>query len=149
MKDNTYVRWFENLGSDDVGVAGGKYASLGEMIRTLKEEGISVPDGFATTADAYWKYLEENDLPDKIRARLQALEQEEEPLEKVGKSIRGFFKEARFPKEISEKITAAYRELSKKYGEQEGNGSKVDVAVRSSATAEDLPEASFAGQQET
>ena len=149
MKDNTYVRWFENLVSDDVGVAGGKNASLGEMIRTLKEEGISVPDGFATTADAYWKYLEENDLPDKIRARLQALEQEEEPLEKVGKSIRGFFKEARFPKEISEKITAAYRELSKKYGEQEGNGSKVDVAVRSSATAEDLPEASFAGQQET
>jgi len=149
MKDNTYVRWFDSLGSDDVGVAGGKNASLGEMIRTLKEEGISVPDGFATTADAYWKYLEENDLPDKIRARLQALEQEEEPLEKVGKSIRGFFEEARFPKEISEKITAAYRELNKKYGEQEGDGSKVDVAVRSSATAEDLPEASFAGQQET
>ena len=147
MKENPYVRWFEELGTDDVPIAGGKNASLGEMIQGLKSKGIQVPGGFATTADAYWKYLEENDLSGKIEALLEDLKGGEKPLEKVGESIRTLFEQARFPDEIAERIRTAYRELGERAST--GGGDEVDVAVRSSATAEDLPDASFAGQQET
>ena len=74
MESNTFVRWFEDLTSDDVGEVGGKNASLGEMIQSLKAEGVRVPDGFATTAEAYWKFLQTGDLKDQIRDRLQELE---------------------------------------------------------------------------
>ena len=140
----SYVRWFEKLGSNDVGVVGGKNASLGEMISTLKGKGIRVPDGFATTAEAYWKFLEANELTDKLKSELKDLKDRKKPLDKVGKAIRSLFLHAEFPEDIARDIKEAYQELCRRSGAEE-----VDVAVRSSATAEDLPEASFAGQQET
>jgi len=139
-----YIRWFEELRSNDVPLVGGKNASLGEMIRTLKGKGIQVPDGFATTAEAYWRFLEDNSLTDKVRSLLQELASGKKPLDKVGKAIRSLFLHAEFPKDFTQEIREAYLELGKRYQAEE-----VDVAVRSSATAEDLPEASFAGQQES
>jgi pyruvate, water dikinase len=140
----SFVRWFESLGSRDVGMVGGKNASLGEMIRALKKEGIGVPDGFATTAEAYWKFLEANDLRERLKSQLNDLNSRNKPLHEVGRAIRSLFLHAEFPEDIARDIREAYRELCRKSGTEE-----VDVAVRSSATAEDLPEASFAGQQET
>ena len=139
-----YIRWFENLTSDDVSMVGGKNASLGEMIRSLKDEGVRVPDGFATTAEAYRKFLDANQLNEKIKSHLSELERDKTPLEKVGKSIRKLFHSADFPEDIAREIREAYDQLSQRYDTQD-----VDIAARSSATAEDLPEASFAGQQET
>jgi pyruvate, water dikinase len=145
MKEsNKWTRWFEDLTSEDVARVGGKNASLGEMIRTLKEKGVRVPGGFATTAEAYRRFLEANQLEEKIRRELDAYHQEEQSLAKAGEKIRGLFNNAEFPEEITEAIRSAYRELSERNGIE-----KLDVAVRSSATAEDLPEASFAGQQES
>ena len=146
MKEGEYIRWFENISSNDVLVVGGKNASLGEMIRTLKDEGISVPDGFAITAEAFWKFIETNDLKEKIKFHLENLKSGDKTLELkvMGKSIRDLFLGGRFPEELAEEIKKSYRELCRRYGSDE-----VDVAVRSSATAEDLPEASFAGQQDT
>jgi len=138
------IRWFEDLGSDDTPHVGGKNASLGEMIHSLKERGVNVPDGFATTAKAYREYLRENELEDRIRAHLRRLGDKEQSLEQTGEAIRRMLREGRFPKDVDKALRDAYRELSEKYGREE-----VDVAVRSSATAEDLPDASFAGQQET
>jgi pyruvate,water dikinase len=144
-KQRTSVMWFEELGSDDVPRVGGKNASLGEMIRTLKNEGVRVPDGFATTAAAYREFLEANALTERIQAHLSKLQDgDNRSLESVGKAIRTLFRRAKFPKAIATDICQAYHELSRRYDTEE-----VDVAVRSSATAEDLPEASFAGQQET
>ncbi len=141
---NRYVHWFETLSSKDVPLVGGKNASLGEMVRELKQEGIQVPDGFATTAEAYWEFVEANDLKEKIESYLEEMEKGEKTLEKVGKSVRNLFLKSTFPEEIDQAVRNAYQELCKRYETDE-----VDVAVRSSATAEDLPEASFAGQQET
>jgi len=146
MNKSTYVRWFEDLGRNDVAIAGGKNASLGEMIQALKAKGIQVPSGFATTADAYWKYLEQNDLSAKIKVHIEDLKGGKKSLDKVGNAIRSLFEQAHFPEEIAEFIRTAYRELDEQSSRGDGH---VDVAVRSSATAEDLPEASFAGQQET
>ncbi|MEQ8962804.1 MAG: phosphoenolpyruvate synthase [Coleofasciculus sp. C2-GNP5-27] len=142
--NNQYIRWFENLTSDDVSMVGGKNASLGEMIRSLKDEGVRVPDGFATTAEAYRKFLDANQLNEKIKSHLSELEREKTPLEQVGKAIRKLFHSADFPEDIAREIREAYDQLSQRYDTQD-----VDIAARSSATAEDLPEASFAGQQET
>ena len=141
---NAYVAWFDDLGSGDVPKVGGKNASLGEMIRSLKEEGIRVPDGFATTSDAYRAFLKANNLEKRIRKHLDALEKGDQPLHKTGRALRRLFLKGTFPDEIEEAIREAYRALSRRE-----NRDEVDVAVRSSATAEDLPEASFAGQQET
>lgn len=141
---NRYVHWFETLSSKDVPLVGGKNASLGEMVRELKQEGIQVPDGFATTAEAYWEFVEANDLKEKIESYLEEMEKGEKTLEKVGKSVRNLFLKSTFPEEIDQAVRNAYQELCKRYETDE-----VDVAVRSSATTEDLPEASFAGQQET
>ena len=144
MSAPMYVRWFETLGSSDVAVVGGKNSSLGEMIRTLGEKGIRVPAGFATTAAAYRDFIAANDLGDSIHSLLDDLSRAQKPLEQVGRSIRRLFLRGEFPKEIAAAIGAAYQELGRRYDTDE-----VDVAVRSSATAEDLPQASFAGQQET
>jgi pyruvate,water dikinase len=146
VKESAYIRWFENISSNDVLVVGGKNASLGEMIRTLKDEGIRVPDGFAITAEAFWKFIEANDLKEKIKFHLENLKSGDKTLELnvVGKSIRDLFLGGCFPEELAEAIRKSYRELCRRYASDE-----VDVAVRSSATAEDLPEASFAGQQDT
>ena len=142
--DPAELRWLEDLTSGDVGEVGGKNASLGEMIRTLEDEGIRVPAGFATTARAYRQFLEANNLNDRLDEKLSAYRSGDRSLEETGKAVRRLFLDAEFPEETAEAIRRAYRELSQRY-ELDG----VDVAVRSSATAEDLPEASFAGQQET
>ncbi|MGD9300915.1 MAG: phosphoenolpyruvate synthase [Desulfobacterales bacterium] len=147
MKENSsnkIIRWLDDLGSDDVPTVGGKNASLGEMIRALKKEGIRVPDGFATTSEAYRDFLRANDLEQKIMDRLDDLHRDKQPLEKIGKSIRRLFGRAQFPPKTAQAVEDAYTRLADRYDDPE-----VDVAVRSSATAEDLPEASFAGQQET
>jgi pyruvate,water dikinase len=143
-KTDPYVRWFEKLNGKDVPSVGGKNASLGEMIRNLKKEGIQVPEGFATTAQAYWEFLDANDLRSRITELLNEMEKAEKPLENAGKSIRRLFLKSAFSETIDGAIREAYHKLCEMYDTDE-----VDVAVRSSATAEDLPEASFAGQQET
>jgi pyruvate,water dikinase len=143
-QDDRYVRWFETLNNTDVSLVGGKNASLGEMVHTLKDRGIPVPQGFATTAAAYWEFLKVNNLSGKIDALLQDWRQGAKSLEETGKAIRRLFLRSQFPQEIAAAISIAYHELSRRY-----NVTDVDVAVRSSATAEDLPDASFAGQQES
>jgi pyruvate,water dikinase len=142
--DQPYVSWFETLSYTDVPLVGGKNASLGEMVRTLKDKGIAVPDGFATTAPAYWDFLKANNLDGQIKAWLEDWRQGAKSLEETGKGIRRLFLRAQFPPDLAAGIRLAYHELSRRYRVND-----VDVAVRSSATAEDLPDASFAGQQET
>jgi pyruvate,water dikinase len=114
------------------------------MLTVLQEQGVRLPDGFATTAEAYREYVAANEIADEIERLLNSLHNEEKSLQAVGKGIRRLFRQGQFPDEIAEAIRAAYRALSDRYDTDE-----VDVAARSSATAEDLPEASFAGQQET
>ncbi len=143
-KDTSCIRWFESLSIGDVPIVGGKNASLGEMIGNLKAYGIRVPDGFATTAAAYRKFMKANELDAVIATHLSALAHGEAPLDKIGKTIRDLILNAQFPEEIAVAIKDAYRELCRR-----SKSENVDVAVRSSATAEDLPGASFAGQQET
>jgi pyruvate,water dikinase len=140
----TLVRWFEDLCNNDVPQVGGKNASLGEMISTLKSKGVRVPDGFATTADAYRQFLDANALGERIAAHLRDWREKKMSLDATGTAIRRLFLTAHFPDDMAASIRAAYHELGRRYECDE-----VDVAVRSSATAEDLPGASFAGQQET
>ena len=139
-----YIAWFEELGSGDVARVGGKNASLGEMVRSLKQAGVRVPDGFATTAQAYRQYIAVNAIEAALRERLEAMTGGRASLHATGEAIRRLFLDGEFPAPIAEAIRVSYRELSRRSGQAE-----VSVAVRSSATAEDLPEASFAGQQET
>jgi pyruvate,water dikinase len=129
---------------DDVGRVGGKNAALGAMIQELKGEGILVPEGFATTADMYWQVIRANGLDHTVAQGISQLRDGTQSLSAVGREIRTRFLQFSWPEEIAADITEAYRQLSALYETQ-----AVDVAVRSSATAEDLPEASFAGQQET
>ncbi len=138
------MRWFSELGSSDVALVGGKNASLGEMIRNLVGPGVRVPDGFATTAQAYWDFLDANDLRDEIRRLLEAAGSDPGSAAGPGQALRRLLTAARFPDEVAEQIRANYRLLGERLGRDDP-----DVAVRSSATAEDLPHASFAGQQET
>ena len=141
---NAIIRQFDTLSGEDTALVGGKNASLGEMIGALKDEGIRVPDGFATTADTYRRFLEANGLPEYIRTELNAWATGEQSLSETGTSIRTQIRNGRFPDGVAEAIREAYRALGAAYGTD-----AVDVAVRSSATAEDLPDASFAGQQES
>src|SRR5690606_19881639 len=117
---------------------GGKNASLGEMVQTLAPAGIKVPPGFATTADAYWHYVEANNLKQRITALLAEWEAGRASLAETGREIRSLFLKGEWPSAIAAEIAAAYRALSTRTGKVE-----VSVAVRSSATAEDLPDASF------
>jgi pyruvate,water dikinase len=137
------VEWFEDLSADDTALVGGKNASLGEMIRNLASQGVRVPGGFATTAQAYEQFLDANDLPTRIADQVDALHRGT-ALAEVGKAIRGMFVDAEFPPHLADAIVDAYRTLATRLRRKDP-----DVAVRSSATAEDLPQASFAGQQET
>ena len=136
--------WFEKLGRGDVGSVGGKNASLGEMVSTLASKGIRVPTGFATTADAYRSYLNSNSLPTFINETMDQLVSNRITLQEAGSAIRQAVRTGEWPEEIERDIRAAYAELAERVGTPEPS-----VAVRSSATAEDLPDASFAGQQET
>lgn len=144
MSSPSYCQRFDALSADDVAIVGGKNASLGEMIRALKKEGVRVPEGFATTADAYRHFVEFNELQPRIERELEAMHSDESTLHDAGHTIRQLFRQADFPEELAGAIRNAYEDLSARY-----NTKNLDVAVRSSATAEDLPEASFAGQQET
>ena len=144
MTDYRYIRAFADLGIGDVAIVGGKNASLGEMYSELSDKGIRVPDGFAVTADAYREYLHHNELDERIAAALATLDTgDTEALASTAARIRAWISGGSFPDAIADEISAAYRELEQQYD------SELDVAVRSSATAEDLPDASFAGQQET
>ncbi|MBK8639959.1 MAG: phosphoenolpyruvate synthase [Chromatiaceae bacterium] len=139
-----YVRWLRDLRMDDVPIVGGKNASLGEMIHHLAEVGVRVPGGFATTADAYREFLAKDGLDERIQALLDDLDVDDvAKLAQVGPRLRGWIMEQPFPAALEAGINDYYQQLVA------AAGSEVSWAVRSSATAEDLPDASFAGQQET
>jgi len=139
-----YVVWFEELGMGDVPRVGGKNASLGEMISQLAASGVRVPRGFATTAEAYRSFLAHHRLDARIAEALEGLDVEDvDELARRGAAIRGWIREAALSPELEEAVSTAYRQLER------DTAPELSVAVRSSATAEDLPEASFAGQQET
>ena len=140
-----YIRFFNQIGIEDVALVGGKNASLGEMRQCLSAKGVSVPNGFATTSEAYWLLLEENAIKEKIKKALEGLDiADTVELQKRGAKVRELMLRSKLPRALEEEILEAYKILSSEFGMR-----NVDVAVRSSGTAEDLPDASFAGQQET
>ena len=139
-----YIRWFEETTIEDVPLVGGKNASLGEMYRELTSKGVKIPNGFSVTAEAYWHVLNAGGILDKLKKTLEGLDVENvSELAKRGKAARDLILGAGIPDDLWEEIKNGYDRLCEQYGEN------TDVAVRSSATAEDLPTASFAGQQET
>ncbi|MGP5385985.1 phosphoenolpyruvate synthase [Brachybacterium tyrofermentans] len=138
------IQWFSELGLADLDQVGGKNASLGEMVSNLSALGVQVPDGFATSADAYREFLGATGLAERIDAQLQRLDTEDtRALAEAGRTIRQMVIEQPFPAQLEADIRSAYEQLAA------GSGEEASFAVRSSATAEDLPDASFAGQQET
>jgi len=139
-----FVRNFEHVVRGDVASVGGKNSSLGEMIGGLKSKGVAVPPGFATTADAYWYFVDSNGIRPKMAKLIAAWQSGKASLAATGQAVRNLFLHGDWPAEIVIAIKNAYRELSAQAGTE-----NLSVAVRSSATAEDLPDASFAGQQET
>jgi pyruvate,water dikinase len=156
MGNRPHILWFDEIGLSDLPLVGGKNASLGEMRRELTSSGVNVPNGFAVTVNAYHAFLDGGilqewhetqcklDIKDNIREILSDLDADNvENLSERGSRVRRLIYSLEFPREVIEEIVKAYRKLCKEYGED------TDVAVRSSATAEDLPTASFAGQQET
>ena len=137
------IVWFEHLRMTDVEEVGGKNASLGEMISQLHEQGIRVPGGFATTAHAYKNFLNANGLKQRIDDLLKDLDVDNViVLAKAARNIQSWIMDAALPQDLEQDLEVAYNEMLKLYGD-------ITVAVRSSATAEDLPDASFAGQQDT
>ena len=145
MEDKPFVVWLDELTIEDIPVAGGKNASLGEMIKNLSPLGINIPYGFVVTSNAYYRFLDHNNLRDRIREILTGLDVNDvADLSRRGYQVRELIKGGEFPPDLEDLIKQYYHRISEKYGTH-----AVDVAVRSSATAEDLPDASFAGQQET
>ncbi|MBU2022645.1 MAG: phosphoenolpyruvate synthase, partial [Gammaproteobacteria bacterium] len=139
-----FIKWFKDLHMEDVGEVGGKNASLGEMISNLTNLGIQVPNGFATTSYAYQSFITESGLDEKIHQALDALDVDDvHALAETGVKIRQWIEDATFSAEFDQEIEAAFATLC------DDNADDTSFAVRSSATAEDLPDASFAGQQET
>ncbi|HVO28864.1 MAG TPA: phosphoenolpyruvate synthase [Candidatus Paceibacterota bacterium] len=144
MSHKPFTVRYEEVGIKDVGEVGGKNASLGEMIRTLHAKGVPVPSGFVVTATAYFHFLEQTGLDKFIRETLHGLDTKKlTDLQRAGKAVRDAIMKTEFPGDLTKEIVAGYRTLEKRYGKN------ADVAVRSSATAEDLPGASFAGEQES
>lgn len=140
-----YIRFFKELSNKDVPIVGGKNASLGEMYQNLGQKGVKIPNGFATTSDAYRLLLKSNNLEEEIKNILNGLDiKDVDELKRRAKAVREIILGAKMPQELEKEIEKAYKELCEFYGKE-----NISVAVRSSATAEDLPEASFAGQQET
>ncbi len=144
MSETPQVIWFETLKRGDVALVGGKNASLGEMVQTLSDKGISVPPGFATSADAFRGFIAHNDLGEVIADQMTRLEDGRATLAEAGAAVRKAIVAGHWPQDLADAIVESYRELGRRVGQETPS-----VAVRSSATAEDLPEASFAGQQET
>ena len=142
--DATYIRWFEEIKIEDVPLVGGKNASLGEMYRELTPQGVKLPNGFAVTAEAYWYLVKSGNVLPKMKKILAGIDKNDlEDFAKRGHAVRELIYTTSLPEDLAEGIVAAYHSLGEQYGEN------TDVAVRSSATAEDLPTASFAGQQDT
>ena len=140
----TYIRWFRDIGLADIGLVGGKTASLGELFGQLGAAGVRVPDGFAVTAEAYRALLDADGLRERIAAILDRVQVEDvSGLAAAGAQLRRLVEDAPLPAGLEEQVLAAYRSLRLPDGRESA------VAVRSSATAEDLPEASFAGQHES
>lgn len=145
QKKQKYIIWFKDLSVKDVPLVGGKNASLGEMFSQLNGKGVNVPNGFALTSKAYWYYLKANRIDNKLVEIFKKFNPDSiKSLQKTGKTARQLILDSDFPEDLKKEIIANYKELSRHYGLEE-----VDLAVRSSATAEDLPTASFAGQHET
>ncbi|KAL2256633.1 hypothetical protein VTK26DRAFT_1381 [Humicola hyalothermophila] len=138
------VRDFEHLTRSDVALVGGKNSSLGEMIGALGPKGIAVPPGFATTSDAFWQYVDANGIRDKIATLVAEWQSGKASLAETGQAVRRLFLRGTWPEDVAAAIRTAYQRLSAKAGIED-----LSVAVRSSATAEDLPDASFAGQLES
>jgi pyruvate,water dikinase len=142
--DTSQVVWFEELRRADVPRVGGKNASLGEMVANLAKQGVKVPPGFAVTADAYRQFIDANGLQKTVSSVLSELAGDKLSLAEAGAAIRRAILRGEWPEDTAQAIRTAYEELNRRTGQHD-----MDVAVRSSATAEDLPDASFAGQQET
>ncbi len=139
-----WILWFDEIGLSDLPKVGGKNASLGEMYRELSSKGVNIPYGFAITVDAYHYLLDSSGMRDKVEEQLKGLDVDDlKALQKVGGRIRQIIQSIEFPEDLRQEILEGYKKLCERYGED------TDVAVRSSATAEDLPDASFAGQQDT
>ena len=137
-----FTQPFKNIGKNDIAQVGGKNASLGEMFNQLAKKGIRVPDGFATTAAAYWHFIDENGLREPLAAFLIKLDKKDfSNLKDIGMQARSLVSKAKMPPDLRDDLISAYHRLSGKY--------RLPVAVRSSATAEDLPDASFAGQHDS
>ncbi|HOR32573.1 MAG TPA: PEP/pyruvate-binding domain-containing protein, partial [Syntrophales bacterium] len=144
MNKKRLVIWFDELQLKDIPEVGGKNASLGEMRQNLQKKGVNIPDGYAVTAHAYRYLIESAGIWDKIKEILKDLDTHDiRNLSARGRKVRSLIYNAKMPGDLRDEIVKAYRRLCEEYGEN------TDVAVRSSATAEDLPDASFAGQQET
>jgi pyruvate,water dikinase len=144
-KEDALILWLEEVNNADVGLVGGKNASLGEMYQELRPKGIRIPNGFVVTAKGYRYFVEKSGLNEVIKKKLSDLNTGDiKNLQKRGREIRKAFIKAPFPSDLSNQISLSYKKLSKEYKIRE-----VDTAVRSSATAEDLPGASFAGEHET
>jgi len=140
-----YIRFFNELSINDIPIVGGKNASLGEMYKNLATKGINIPNGFATTSEAYWLLLKDNNIKKSIGEILFDLDiSDTSNLQSRGLAVRKLILNSKLPSLLEDEILEAYKTLSQEY-----NKRAIDVAVRSSGTAEDLPEASFAGQQET
>ncbi|MBU1198487.1 MAG: phosphoenolpyruvate synthase [Nanoarchaeota archaeon] len=146
-KENAFILWFDQVSVADVPLVGGKNASLGEMYTNLTDKGVNVPNGFAITAKAYFYILEKEGIKNQIKEMLTGLDTRNiRDLQERGRKVRELVLKAPIPDDLQNEIIEAYRSLCGTYNPEKND---VDVAVRSSATAEDLPDASFAGQQET
>jgi pyruvate,water dikinase len=146
-KSNAFILWFDQLGIEDTPFVGGKNSSLGEMYTNLTKRGVSIPNGFAITATAYFYLIEKAGLKQKMQEALADLDKRNlHSLQEKGQKVRELIRHAQMPDDLKQQIVEAYRNLCGAYSRDRKD---IDVAVRSSATAEDLPDASFAGQQET
>jgi pyruvate,water dikinase len=140
-----YILWFKEISKEDVPLVGGKNASLGEMLSKLSRKGVQVPNGFAITADAFWYYLSYNKIDEKLKEIFEKFDPKSiKSLKETGEKSRNLILKGKFPPDLEKEILENYQKLSKFYSQK-----NVDVAVRSSATAEDLATASFAGQHES
>ncbi|MEA3295940.1 MAG: phosphoenolpyruvate synthase [Patescibacteria group bacterium] len=144
-KTKKYILWYKDISKQDTPLVGGKNASLGEMFSKMTKKGINIPDGFVLTSSAFWRFLEYNKINKKLALIFKEFDSNNiQSLRKTGKSARNLILRAIFPEELKQQILENYGKMSQKYKQK-----NTDVAIRSSATAEDLPSASFAGQHET
>jgi len=145
IKTIKYILWFDEITKQDIALVGGKNASLGEMYSKLKEKGVNIPNGFALTANSYWHFLKFNNIDTKIKEIFSKFDPNDlVSLHQTGLAVRNLILQSEFPADLEEEIVDAYRKLSASYGQK-----YTDVAIRSSATAEDLKGASFAGAMES